>query len=822
MFHIHLIRNLKTTIWLLVAVAVPVMIGVLYWANRTGLPDSWRNAIEQEISKHGAHVEIGSLTYVPLKGFVAGNVIAYAEKERRHEISRFERVRIVLDNTRLASGDFRLKKIELNNARLSVPVDPAEPDGEALLFTGIYGSIHTTGGRLIEIRNARGIVGGMEVYLNARLLGKKQDGTGDPVDPDQGRRREFVANIISELEHWTFDSVDPPVLRLRAEGDMTERSTMSAFFRIDAPSVEKNLYRIENFLAEGSLVGSLLTIDFFEGSDPRGEISGHADYHLSHRDGRFDVSSSIEIPRLLRSWFPIDFRNDFIVAGSQRIEASGSYDLSDFGNPKISVTGHARGESVMLRGTSFDVMESWFSYQNGNILLRDLVVERPDGMATGKALIDSGLVQLQLSSTLPVAVYRPLFSGQPLEKVLNDITADKAASLDIEIEGSFELRDPLSWAYTGSGSIHNHSYRGVPVFSAACSFSVNHHELDFHSGNIVFNYSAYPLRRAFAGPDRGSAKFGRIRYDNHEKMVEVEAVSGEIWAAPMVRLFAPQIADGLEQYRFHRPPLLRGSGKVDVTPQNRTRLDVNFSTPGNANYEFLGEEITLSGPKGKVLILGEEVRIADLSLDAFDGPVSGSFINRNQRLGGELNWTKLSTPALTSAYGFEMKDGGRVTGRIEFTIDRDDVSTMTAEGLLALENAELFAVPMFGPLTPLVAGVLGDKRAGTERAKAAFCNFTIKNGILSTQDFQTTTTSLNFLGDGEIDLVEQTIGFTMRLNARGFLGLITLPLRPFSGLFQFRGTGPIKKPVWENVRFTPPPEEQKTLFEAPKATIIRE
>ena len=62
------------------------------------------------------------------------------------------------------------------------------------------------------------------------------------------------------------------------------------------------------------------------------------------------------------------------------------------------------------------------------------------------------------------------------------------------------------------------------------------------------------------------------------------------------------------------------------------------------------------------------------------------------------------------------------------------------------------------------------------------------------------------------------------LNARGLLSLITLPLRPFYGLFQFRGTGPIDKTVWENVHFTSPPAEQNDILLAPppKARIVDE
>jgi hypothetical protein len=120
----------------------------------------------------------------------------------------------------------------------------------------------------------------------------------------------------------------------------------------------------------------------------------------------------------------------------------------------------------------------------------------------------------------------------------------------------------------------------------------------------------------------------------------------------------------------------------------------------------------------------------------------------------------------------------------------------------------------------VVSGVLNDRRAGFERAKSAFCNFRIQDGVLRTGDFQTATTSLTFVGEGQVDLARRTLDMTMRMNARGLLGLITLPLRPFYGMFQFRGTGPLKDPQWENVMFTAPSEQQKELLQAaPKASI---
>jgi hypothetical protein len=384
------------------------------------------------------------------------------------------------------------------------------------------------------------------------------------------------------------------------------------------------------------------------------------------------------------------------------------------------------------------------------------------------------------------------------------------------------MNDTTCWAFAGAAKVRNVNYRGVPVNLAECRLSLSHHELDFSEGTVIFNYQNYALREVFNGPKQGTVKVGRIRYDALDHLVEVEDVAGSIWAAPMVRLFAPKLADALEIYQFHRPPEIQGSGVVDVGSRDRTALSISFSSADPADYRFLGEVVTLEKPEAKVTIRGERVIVDGLKVSAFDGPITGRFDWRGKgMLEGELSWTRLLIPTLATTYGFQVKGGGRATGRLDFSLKDERVETFTGEGLLALEKMELFSVPIFGPLSPLISGVLNDRRAGFERAKSAFCTFKIKDGVLATQDFQTSTNSLVFAGDGTVDLKERTLDLTLRMNARGLLGLITLPLRPFYGMFQFRGTGRLKDPKWENVMFTTPPVGQtQFLLPAPKARAV--
>jgi hypothetical protein len=821
MSRLHLARNLRSLAFLLGLAAILAALGILGWANHTGLPAAWRAIIELEVAKQGAHIKIGSLRYLPFHGVVATDLQVFSNSQHSQEISRLESVTLDFDKTKLARGLVHLNKVQLNDARLILPVDPNDPKSEVLNVTDANGTLLMPGNRRLEVRDAHGKIAGIDVTLNARLIGYQKEGDGNPNETSEGKRRELLAQVINELEKWKFDEDRPPAIQISIEGSINDPSSIAAKIGLQVREMEKNGHVLEEISAAADLNGDLLTITQLRATDSRGTLEAWADYDIRTREGRFDVHSSLEIPQLLKAWLGLPPLSDILIGGKQTLEAQGDFSIDERNAAHIRLTGHARCESVMLRGMSFDAVESMFSWHNGDLFLRDLLLLRPDGLAKGKALIEWPLVRLELNSTLPVPVYRPFFKKQPLEIVLNDFSERKGAHVEVNLEGGFNLTDRHAWAYTGNGALKNLNYKGVPLNSANCKFTLNHHELDFYEGKIEFNYDDYPLRKAFSGKRQGQAQVGRIRYDAPSKTVSVESVSGDIWAAPMVRLFAPKIADSLEQYRFHQPPTLNAAGIVDVTPQGRTSLDISFLSDQAADYKFLGEDLTLSKPSGKVSIRGPVVSVSNLSVTSFDGPISARFENSNGKLNGEMSWTKLSIPSLTSSYGFRMKGGGSVTGRIDFALDHGKVETMSGKGLLALEDAELFTVPMFGPLTPLISGVLNDKTVGIQTASNAFCTFDIQDGILSTKDFQTATKSLNFAGDGSVNLKERSVDMTLRMNARGLLRLIALPLRSFSGLFQFHGTGPIQSPDWENMKFTHPEESQSDfLLEPPKAKII--
>ena len=157
MWRWHFFRNLRTALFIAVVLALLASGVGVWWANRTGLPETWRTAIEEEFGKKGAYLAIDSLSYIPFKGIIASGVQVFSDKEKKFEISRWERIVLDFDKSQLIRRKLRLTKIELSDASLSMPLDPGNPDSTRLEITGLNGTVLMPGGRLLEAREVRAL-----------------------------------------------------------------------------------------------------------------------------------------------------------------------------------------------------------------------------------------------------------------------------------------------------------------------------------------------------------------------------------------------------------------------------------------------------------------------------------------------------------------------------------------------------------------------------------------------------------------------------------------------------------------------------------------
>jgi hypothetical protein len=828
--HIRIIHKLRTLVALLVFAAVLSAAGGLWWANRTGLPDSWRSKIEQGLAAKGVHADIGKLRYWPLQGIEADEVRVYADETRQRVIARANEVIVGVDRTKLARGEVRVERLELQGGSLTLPVDPEDPNSKVLEVKNASGRVLMPRGRRLEIMNARGDVSGIRLEFEALLMGYRQRLSVKDMDNEQAQlyRRMLLSRVIGMLEPWSFDAEKPPVIRIRVEGDLDDPRSVRADLSLKSERMEHGGIVLSRVEAAGEMRGRLLVLESLKVEDGGGTLKGRMEYDLATRSGRFDAKSNLELPSLLKEINAAGVLEKVSFQSRPELDANGTFEWPENSPPTFHIIGHLAANDVRFAKHSASRVESDISWDGKRLYLDNITATRPDGKLEARLMLDPEQVRYEASTNLRASVWTGLFEGHVLGSVFSDFKENKNPTVSGHVEGRFSRHDKRDWSTVGEVRATNMSYKGTPFLWAQTKMTLNHDFLDFHDGSVEFDYSDYAMRKAHGGPMSGRASAGSVRWESGPGTLVFEDIEGTIWPAPVLRMFLPKVADHLEQYRFHRTPKLSASGVIGLFDRGEAKTDfrVKGTTPGNVSYKFADTDLLLTDLGTSVRVLPGHTEVNDLSFNVYDGLVRGKFdvryADHEDLVKGELDWTRLSLPTISKDLGFEKKAKGFVTGRMDIEQRGKGTAGLSGEGLVALEEGELFSVPIFGPLSPVLSAVLASKKAGFQEAKDAFCTFHVKEGVLKTTDFQTSTPSLVFTGDAVADLNRKTLDMTIRMNARGLLGVITLPLKPFYGLFQFRGTGPLREPKWDNVMFTSPPEsEHEALTAPPKARSAR-
>lgn len=826
--HIRIIHRLRIALALVGFSALVGAAGMLWWANHTGLPDSWRGGIEEALAANGLHADLASLRYLPLRGIEAGEVVVYSDASRQRVLGRLDHLLLDVDRTRLSRGDFKINRLDLSGARVTLAVDPQDPDSKSLEITDARGRIEFSGPRQLEISEASGMVGGLRLEARALLQLYRPGTTGTAEDMERSRaeRRRILLSIIEALDTFELRATAPPRLSIDARGDLELPGSLRAEVNLRAADLTSRGVDIRELDVDGEMRGRMLVLHRMAVETPAGNLHGNLEYELDDQRGRFELHSGADLQALLAQLdLPLPETMPSFTAPPE-INAHGSFHR-DEDRWHFRVIGDAHLAGPSFDRLAADRLSTRFSWDGDRLLLEDLALEAGPHRLDGRAFITPDRVRYEGVTDLPLEFWQTAVTIQPLSEILHDFSAGDGAANRVECRGMANLKDPLDWWFKGTAEAGGLSFRGVPTRRARVDMDLCADTLDFTAGEVEFDFSDYRLRRDHGGPDAGTITVDRIRYDHPARTIEVAKLRGTAWPAPVVRTFAADVADELEIYRFHRPPELAADGLIGIEfGLPKQDLAVRFAAPA-ASYRFLDHDLELAEPSGKVRVLPDRVRIDDLDTGVFGGRVRADFDSlvggAEPKVEGEFDWTGLSLPEIAETYEFETSPKGTITGRIDFSLTGTDVGGLDGRGHVALEEGQLFDVPMFGPLSPLISAILGRRKAAFQEATDAFCTFEVDDGVLSTTDFLTTTPSLVFTGDGRADLVREKLDMTIRMNARGLLGVITLPLRPFYGLFQFRGRGPIEAPEWENVMFTsPPPDQQDRLLEPPKARPVAE
>ena len=146
---------------------------------------------------------------------------------------------------------------------------------------------------------------------------------------------------------------------------------------------------------------------------------------------------------------------------------------------------------------------------------------------------------------------------------------------------------------------------------------------------------------------------------------------------------------------------------------------------------------------------------------------------------------------LTRLY-FGYKDSqGLVSGRYRFGFVPAQPAKMRGTGNLVVENGNVFAIPVLGPLSAVLGTILPG--TGYQMARQATCDFRVANGEIRTDNLDITGQGFSMIGAGSLFFLRDAMDFSVRINAQGAPGLL---LYPVSKLFEYVSDGKLSDPQW--------------------------
>jgi hypothetical protein len=147
-------------------------------------------------------------------------------------------------------------------------------------------------------------------------------------------------------------------------------------------------------------------------------------------------------------------------------------------------------------------------------------------------------------------------------------------------------------------------------------------------------------------------------------------------------------------------------------------------------------------------------------------------------------------PRVTDLYYNYKTAHGQLNGSYDFNGVGDKPRLMQGSGKMNVANGDVFAIPVFGPLSGILGAIIPG--AGYSIARNASANFTVKDGIIHTEDLEVAGQLFSMLGHGDIHFLDDKLDFDVGVDPKG-PGVL---LAPVYKLFEYKGEGSLKSPNW--------------------------
>jgi hypothetical protein len=773
--------------------SIAALIGGGFYLAKKGFGREWRKRVVEELHQRGVEASVGRLTLDPFRGLIAQDVRIFDYNDRQssrrlgRESSDREKVLAVVSQISLdinyAAFFHRqsfLNALDIRNAQITLPLKTADGKMAKAQIKNLRAHVYFPPEQ-IYVSQAEGIFCGLRISVTGQLI--KREGyqpRANPADEDWQRNISILQRIVIELQKFDFGPA-PPSLQVKFTGDVAEFEKAHVEATLRGERIRRANYEIRDLSAAAEWAEETLTVTHCEWRDERGNLAAHLSWNRPGNSAMFQVRSTLDLKRFVGAFQLGDWLAHTTFYTPPLLEVSGSAKLGGE-RPQLKLIGRAQVERFAEKNVSFSDFSANFSWDGERTLLRDVRLRHETGQIMAELFDAPGDFRLNIDSTMSPHALIPLGSDG-LRQFLSDWEWPRPPSVHLAIRG--QDRQPQNWQGDGNIAFGRTRFRGVWAKSG--------------SANIHFSDGAVTYENLHVVRDEGRGS-GTFTYDfkNHE--VRIDNIKTSLWPAEVIYWVDPDLAKTVAPYRFRQPPNLTVNGVYQFGGGTKTQLEIVLDAGEGLDYDFLGKTLPFDKTTGHLVFTNNRLQLVNLSGSLFSGRVRGNaeipLGEKGRRYRADITVSEIDFPRLTDLYYQYKTSQGRLSGNYEFTGLGGDTRTMRGKGKIEVTNGDVFAIPIFGPLSGILNAIVPG--AGYSIAHTATATVEVDQGVIHTDDFDVTGKLFGMVGHGDIRFLDDKLDFQVRLTMHGAAGVL---LAPVYKLFEYVGEGSLKKPDWHPKRF---------------------
>ena len=772
-------RFLISLVRFAVVVAIAAAAAGAWYLSTKGFSSKTRQIITDELRKHGVEARIAHLTLNPFRGLVAQDVRVYDYKNRENTLAVVSEISLDINYGALIHRQPFLNGIDVRNAQIILPLPGKEPKQKPQLQ---HFNAHVYfPPEQIYVRQAEGWFCGVRISASGQLIKREDYKPSPPLTEEEWQKRLILLQrVVTELQKFKFPGEHPSV-QVKFTGDLAEMENARVEATLLGPRIERGPYQWRDLIGTAEYADQRLTVNELRWTDASGAFSAKADWNRQSGDAEFQARSSIDVKAALNAFGLGAMLSDATFATAPHIEVSGSAHFAG-GRPQVKVLGHAGISSFSYHNIALTDFSADFSWDGERTLVRDLHVRQQDGALKADLLDAPSDFRLNLDSTINPVVVKSFISPE-MQQFLGDWEFQKPPAVHLEIRAPNDK--PEAWRGDGTIALGRTRFRGAWMNNATCKL---------HFGDGAVTYQDFRVTR------NEGVGTGTFTYDFHNHEVRISNIKSSLNPAEAIVWVDPALPKTVTPYKFRQPPNVTVNGVYQFAGGKGTKIDINVESTRGMDYVFLGKTLPFDRVASKLLFTNDRLQIVDLRGAIFSGNVRGgadiSLAHNDPRYHANIILENVDFPHVTDLYWQYKTAQGRLNGKYDFTGLGSDARTMDGNGTMEVTNGDVFAIPVFGPLSGIMATILpGTGYSIGHKATAAF---SVKNGIIHTDDFEIAGKLFSMLGKGDIHFLDDKLNFDMRIDMHGAAGVLLSPVYKF---FEYVGEGSLKKPDWHPKRF---------------------